>query len=74
MSDNASKALLNERQVSRLLGVTVAAVRRWRWQRRGPTYLKVEGAVRYRLDDIERYLAGRTFDPLRQVGQSSESQ
>lgn len=29
----------------------------WRWQGRGPRYLKVGGRVLYRLEDIETYEA-----------------
>ncbi len=48
--------LLNEIEVSRRLRVSVACVRRWRLERRGPRYVKVGSLVRYRDEDVERWL------------------
>jgi hypothetical protein len=50
--------LLNERQVSERLNVSVAALRRWRVQRRGPVFLKIGSMVRYSPKDLESWLAG----------------
>jgi len=38
--------LLNEHDVARITGLSVASVRRWRLFRRGPKYLKLGAAVR----------------------------
>lgn len=51
---------IKEKQLAELLGVSPAAIRRWRLERRGPSFVRVEGAVRYRLNDVEAYLASRT--------------
>jgi predicted DNA-binding transcriptional regulator AlpA len=49
---------LPERQVADLLGVSVLTLRKWRWQRRGPTYVKLEGrTVRYSASAVAAYLA-----------------
>lgn len=32
----------------------------WRWQRRGPRFIKVGRLVRYRESDLDAYLEGRT--------------
>jgi predicted DNA-binding transcriptional regulator AlpA len=50
---------LNERQVAELLGLSVQTVRNWRFRRVGPAYIKLGGAVRYRPEDIEKYLETR---------------
>lgn len=50
------QALLDERAVARLTGMSVASVRRWRLLRRGPHYLKLGSAVRYRPADIRAWL------------------
>jgi hypothetical protein len=49
--------LQTEEQVAKQLNVSVASLRRWRLVNRGPQFIKVGSLVRYRLDDIERWLA-----------------
>jgi predicted DNA-binding transcriptional regulator AlpA len=51
--------LLNEREVARITGLSVASVRRWRLLRQGPRYLKIGSAVRYKAEDIARWLETR---------------
>jgi Helix-turn-helix domain len=49
--------ILNELEAAQFLGVTVHALRAWRWRKKdGPTYLKLGSCVRYRLRDLEAYL------------------
>lgn len=49
--------LLNEHDVAKLLGVSVATVRRWRPLNQGPKYIRVGAAsVRYRPGDVGAYL------------------
>ena len=53
------ETLLNEHEVARITGLSVASVRRWRLLRRGPSYKKIGAAVRYRPQDVEAWLASR---------------
>jgi predicted DNA-binding transcriptional regulator AlpA len=62
--------VLNERDVARITGLSVASVRRWRLLRRGPTYLKIGAAVRYKREDVTAWLASR---PTGGEGRSPES-
>jgi Helix-turn-helix domain len=59
--------LLNERQAAELLNVRVATLRRWRWAGKGPAFLKIGGAVRYNLAELDRFVAAArrtsTSDP-----------
>jgi predicted DNA-binding transcriptional regulator AlpA len=50
---------LNEHDVARITGLSVASVRRWRLLRQGPKYLKIGSAVRYRAEDIRTWLESR---------------
>lgn len=53
-------SLLDERQVARLIGMSVASLRRWRLLHRGPKFLRVGGsAVRYRPEDLASWLAAQ---------------
>jgi predicted DNA-binding transcriptional regulator AlpA len=51
--------LLNEHDVARLTGMSVATVRRWRLFGRGPRYIKIGAAVRYKPEDLSRWLETR---------------
>jgi predicted DNA-binding transcriptional regulator AlpA len=56
---NVIENLLNEHEVARITGLSVASVRRWRLLRQGPKYLKIGSAVRYRPEDISTWLESR---------------
>ena len=51
--------LLNERDVARSIGLSVASVRRWRLRNEGPPYVKLSGSVRYRPADFKAWLDSR---------------
>ena len=51
--------LLNEHDVARITGLSVASVRRWRLLRQGPRYLKIGAAVRYNREDVAAWLKSR---------------
>ena len=51
---------LTERQTAKLLGLAVRTLQLWRYQKRGPRYVKLGGAVRYRLEDLERFIEAGT--------------
>jgi len=52
--------LLSPRDAAQLLGVAVGTLRRWRYEHRGPPFIKVEGSFRYSLKALRAYLAART--------------
>lgn len=59
-----STPLWTEHEVSRFLNVSVAALRRWRTEHRGPRFIKVAsalgsrgGLVRYRRESVEEFLS-----------------
>jgi predicted DNA-binding transcriptional regulator AlpA len=56
---NVVENLLNEHDVARITGLSVASVRRWRLFRQGPRYLKIGAAVRYRAEELQAWLASR---------------
>ena len=49
--------LLTENDVSKRLNVSVASLRRWRLQGRGPAFLRVGCLVRYRPEDLDSWIA-----------------
>jgi predicted DNA-binding transcriptional regulator AlpA len=68
--ENTLETLLNEHDVARITGLSVASVRRWRLLRLGPQYLKIGSAVRYRPEDVTAWLASR---PTGGEGRTPES-
>lgn len=50
------ETLLNEHEVARITGLSVASVRRWRLLRQGPKYLKIGAAVRYKPGDVTSWI------------------
>lgn len=46
---------LRQRELAARWRVSERALERWRWTGKGPAYVKIGGAVRYRLSDIEEY-------------------
>ena len=58
---NTIEYLLNEHDVARITSLSVATVRRWRLLNRGPKYIKIGAAVRYRSEDLTAWLQSRPF-------------
>jgi predicted DNA-binding transcriptional regulator AlpA len=56
---NAIENLLNEHDVARVTGLSVASVRRWRLLKIGPRATKIGAAVRYRPEDLKAWLDSR---------------
>jgi excisionase family DNA binding protein len=48
--------LLTEQDVAKYLNVSLASVRRWRLERRGPQFIKVGTLVRYRIEDLQAWV------------------
>src|SRR5207249_10890907 len=59
VNHKASSCLLTESDVAKMLTVSLAALRRWRIEDRGPVCLKIGALVRYRLRDVENWLKSR---------------
>ena len=49
-------ALLTEDEVAKRLHVSVASLRRWRLERRGPQFIKVGSLVRYKPEELDAWL------------------
>ena len=51
------QSFLNEQELSKRLNVSVATLRRWRLEKRGPMFVKVGSLVRYRPEDLDSWMA-----------------
>jgi predicted DNA-binding transcriptional regulator AlpA len=72
-TSNTLEALLNEHDVARITGLSLASIRRWRLLRQGPRYLKIGAAVRYRPDDLAKWLESRPTGGEPATGKSDRS-
>lgn len=59
MSDQNLETLLDEKELSRLLRVSICTLRFWRTIERGPRYRKVGQLVRYAPSDVHEWLNRR---------------
>jgi len=48
--------ILDEKQAAKRLFARPDTLRKWRTRGKGPVYLKLSGKVRYRLDDLEKFI------------------
>lgn len=55
-----SEPLFNEQTTAEFLGVTLASLRKWRWEKRGPAFIKLGRLIRYRKADLEAWLDRQT--------------
>jgi hypothetical protein len=54
--DSAAPQLLNEREAAKILAVSIAAMRRWRRERRGPRFIRCERCIRYTIADLVAFV------------------
>jgi hypothetical protein len=59
--------ILREGEAARTLGVSVAALRRWRREGRGPAFVRIERCIGYRLCDLESFLTENLCSATRLV-------
>jgi predicted DNA-binding transcriptional regulator AlpA len=58
-TSNSLQQLLTEHDVSRITGLSVSSVRRWRLLNIGPRATKIGAAVRYKPEDLKAWLDSR---------------
>lgn len=51
---------------ARVIGLDHRTLEQWRYQGKGPAYLKVGRHVRYRPDDLDAWLQERRVQPMEQ--------
>ena len=60
-----SNEYLNEQELAGLLKVTRKTVQIWRQRGKGPPFVKLDRAVRYRRKDVDEFTAGRIYQNTR---------
>lgn len=60
-SNSCHDRLITPAGVAALLSINIQTLAVWRHLKKGPAYVKIEGAVRYRLSDLEAWLEHNTI-------------
>jgi predicted DNA-binding transcriptional regulator AlpA len=55
-TNSTLETLLNERDVARITGMSLASVRRWRRLNRGPRWVRLGAAIRYSPKALKNWL------------------
>ena len=55
--------MYDEREAAEILNCSVAALQKWRLQRKGPVYVKVSRLVRYSEADLAAFLDANRVQP-----------
>lgn len=53
---------LTTRAAAEVLSVTESTLEQWRWQGRGPVFIKMNRVVRYRKEDLQAFVDARVFN------------
>ena len=51
-----NESLLTQDEVSNMLDLAVPTLRKWRWEGKGPKFVKLGGRILYRESDIWAYI------------------
>lgn len=52
------KQFLTEREVSKITSISMSTLQHYRWKGGGPKFIKIGGAVRYPIAQLEIFLSG----------------
>lgn len=63
-SHTPHKNLLTAKQAARYLSISTKWLANQRWQGTGPKFLRVGGAIRYRVSDLELFLEEAVVQPV----------
>ena len=48
--------LLKEVDVAKRLNVSISSLRRWRYEKIGPKFIRIGGILRYRVTDVDEFI------------------
>jgi hypothetical protein len=71
--EGISQPLVDETRAAQLLDLRVKTLRRWRWAGKGPRFVKLGSAVRYRLVDLDEFIAAGQRTSTSDTGAGQEA-
>lgn len=66
---NNNDKFLNEKELAKILNIKPETLRNWRWDGKGPIYIKLGSNVRYRMSDVQDFLDGRIRKSTSDMGE-----
>jgi predicted DNA-binding transcriptional regulator AlpA len=66
---NNQDKFLNEKELATILNIKPETLSNWRWDGKGPIYIKLGSNVRYRLSDVQDFLNGRIRKSTSDMGE-----
>lgn len=57
LSETLASPLRDSREVAAFLRVSESTLSRWRADKKGPPFIRIGGVTRYRIDQVEQWLA-----------------
>lgn len=66
---NNNEQFLNEKELAKILNIKPETLRNWRWDGKGPIYIKLGSNVRYRMSDVQDFLDGRIRKSTSDMGE-----
>ncbi len=63
LSATQPKSLLNDEGATKFLNLAKGTLPVWRHHGKGPKFIKIGTAVRYRIQDLEEYINSNTVNP-----------
>lgn len=61
--NSEARLIVREVEASQMLGISVAALRRWRREGRGPSFVRLERCIGYRLTDLQSFITENLQHP-----------
>ncbi len=61
---------INEFQLSEMIGIKAPTLRKWRWEGKGPKFVKFGHRVMYNMKDVESYIEAQTRRSTVDLGDS----
>lgn len=55
--------LVNSKRAAEILSTTPGSLAQWRYEGRGPAYVKIGKSIRYPVHELEKFLADNTVRP-----------
>ena len=68
---NTPRAMVNETEAARILGLSVKTLRRWRWAGKPPHFHKLGSAVRYDPDVLDDFVMASRRRSTSDVGSNA---
>lgn len=64
-----NEQFLNEKQLAEMLNIQSETLRNWRWEGKGPIFIKIGRNVRYRMSDVLNYINGNVRTSTTDTGE-----